>query len=61
MINLKNVPSGLNSLKIKVDKLGIGKIESNSVRLSKLRNLVKNYVIKNFEHNELVKNLIPLR
>ena len=33
---LKNVPSGLSSLKSKVDKLNIGKLETASVDLSKL-------------------------
>ena len=36
MINLKNVPSGLSSLKSKVDKLDIGKLETAPVDLSKL-------------------------
>ena len=36
MINLKNVPSGLSSLKSKVDKLDTGKLETAPVDLSKL-------------------------
>ena len=36
MINLKNAPSGLSSLKSKVDKLDIGKSETAPVDLSKL-------------------------
>ena len=36
MINLKNVPSGLSSLKSKVDKLDIVKLETAPVDLSKL-------------------------
>ena len=49
------------NLKSDLDNLNIDKIESNPVHLSKLRNLVKNYVITNFEHNKLVKNLMLLR
>ena len=44
---LKNVQSGLSSLKSKVDKLDIGKIETAAVDLSKLSNVVKNETIKN--------------
>ena len=40
----KNVPSGLNSLKTKEDKLNIGKLEITLVDLSKLSNVIKNDV-----------------
>ena len=43
---LKNVPSGLSSLKSKVDKSDIGKLETTPVDLSKLGNVVKNDVVK---------------
>ena len=38
---LKNEPSGLNSLKSKVNKLDTGKLETTPVDLSKLSNVVK--------------------
>ena len=37
---LKSVPSGLHSLKSKVDKLGTGKLETTPVDLSKLSEVV---------------------
>ena len=40
----KNVPSGLNSLKTKEDKLNIGKLEITLVDLSKLSIVIKNDV-----------------
>ena len=52
---LKNEPSGLNSLASKVDKLDIGRLETTLVDLSKLNNVVKNYIVKKTEYNELVK------
>ena len=52
--------SALNSLKSKVDKLDIGKLETTQVDLSKLCNVVKNYVIKPSEYDELVKKLMLL-
>ena len=48
--NLKNVPSGLNSLKTKVDKL-----VPALVHLSKLSDVVKNYVVRKTEYDKLVK------
>ena len=53
----KNVPSGFNGLKSKVHKLDIGKLETTSVDLSKLSNVVKNDVVKNTECHELVKKV----
>ena len=52
----KNVLSNLSNLKIKQDKLDIGKLETNPVHLSKLSSVVINYVVKKTEFNELVKN-----
>ena len=40
------MPSGLSSLKSKVDKLHIRKLETNPVDLSKLSKVVKNDVVK---------------
>ena len=51
------MPSGLSSLKSKVDKLGIGKLETTPVDLSKLSNAVKNDVVKKTKYNELVKKV----
>ena len=48
--NLKNVPSGLNSLKTKVDKLVPALVD-----LSKLSDVVKNYVVRKTEYDKLVK------
>ena len=42
-------------MKSKVDKLDIGRLETTSVELSKLSNVVKNDVVKKAEYNELTK------
>ena len=52
---LKNIPSGLNSLKSKADKLDVDKLETTPVDLRKLSNVVKNDVVKKTEYDELVK------
>ena len=44
-------------LKIKTDKLDIGKLETTSADLSKLENVVKNEVVKETEYNELAKKI----
>ena len=49
--NLIIVPSCLSNLKSKVDKLYIGKLETTSVDLSKLSDVVKNKVVKKTEYN----------
>ena len=46
--------SNLASLKIEVDKLDIDKLVSVPVDLSKLSDVVKNYVVKKTEYNKLV-------
>ena len=53
--------NNLNNLKSKVDQLDRGKLETTPVHLSKLSNVVKNYVVKRNEYDELVKkvNAIP--
>ena len=56
----KIVPSGLNSLKSKVDKLDIEKLETAPVDLSKLSNVVQNDVVKKNEYDELVKIILVL-
>ena len=54
---LKNVPSGLCNFKYKVDELDIGKLKTTTVDLSKLKNVVKNDVVKKTEYHELVKKV----
>ena len=49
------MPSWLSSLKSKVDKLDIGRLETTLADLSKLSNVVKNEVVKKIEYNELAK------
>ena len=56
MITL-SVPSGLKSLKSKVDKLDIGKIETTPIDLSKLSNAVKNDVLKQDVYNAKIKDI----
>ena len=56
MDNLKNIPIGLISLKIKADKLDIGKLETTLADLNKLSNVVKNDVVKKTEYNAKIKN-----
>ena len=47
-------------MKSRVDKLGIGKLETTPVHLSKLSDTVKYEVVKKIEYNKLVKKLIIL-
>ena len=56
----KNIPSNLSNLKSILDKLDIGKLETTSVDLGKLSNLVNNDVAKKNEYDELVKKLLIL-
>ena len=49
------MPSGLNSLKSKVDKLNIGKLETTAIDLSKLSDVVKNEVAKKTWYNIKIK------
>ena len=49
---LKNVPSGLSSLKSKVDKLHIGKLETSPVDLSTVSTVVKNNAVKKIKNIE---------
>ena len=53
---LKNVPSNLSNLKSKVDILDIGKLWT-TFDLSKPSNVGNNYVVKNTEYDELVKQI----
>ena len=56
MGQLKDVPSGLSSLKSKMDKLYIGKLETTPADLSKLSNVVKNEYFTTQEFNKLISN-----
>ena len=51
------MPSGLISLKSRVDKLSIGKLETTPVDLSKPSNVVKNKVVKKTEYNAKIKDI----
>ena len=44
-------------MKSKVDELDIGKLETTPVDLSKISNVVANYVVKKTEYTELVKKV----
>ena len=54
---LKSLPNNLSNSKRKVDKLGVGKVETIAVDLSKLSNVVKNDVARITEYNKLVKKV----
>ena len=55
--NLKNLTSSLSSLKSKIDKLQICKLETTPVDWSKLSDVVENYVVKKTEYVELVEKV----
>ena len=50
-------PYDLASLKSKIDKLDIGKLETTPLDLSKPSDLVKNEVVKKTKYDELVKKI----
>ena len=54
---MKNVPTNLNDLKSKVDKLDIDILVSVPVDLSKLSAVVKNNVVKKDVYNAKIKNV----
>ena len=49
------MPGGLSSLKSKIGKFDIGKLETSPVDLSKPTDVVKHDVVKKTEYDELVK------
>ena len=53
---MKNVPTNLSNLKIKVDKLDVDKLVPVPVDLNKLSDIVKNDVVKKDEYNAKIKN-----
>ena len=52
---LKNIPCGLNNLKSKANQLDIGKLDTKPFDVSKLSNVVRNYVFKKDLCNSKVK------
>ena len=59
---MKNVPTKLNKLKSKVDKLYVDKLVPVPVDLSKLSDGVKNYVVKKDVYNakiQIIEDKIP--
>ena len=54
---MKNVPTGLNSLKSKIDKLDDDKLVPVLVDLSKLSDVVKNDVVKKDEYNAKIRSI----
>ena len=51
------MPTNLNNIKGKVDKLDIGKLATAPVDLSKLSNAVKNEVVEKAEYNAKIKDI----
>ena len=51
MDKLENVPSSLNSLKSKVDKLDVDKLKSVPIDFKKLRDVVDKEVLKKSKYN----------
>ena len=60
-ISIKNLSNGLSSLKCKVDELDIGKLQFTPVDLIQLSDVVKNYVVKKTEYDELIKNVSNIK
>ena len=54
---MKNVPTNLNNLKSKLDKLDADKLVPVPVDLSKLSNAVKTYVVKKDAYIAMIKNI----
>ena len=55
------MPSGLNNIKSKVDKLDLDKLVPVPTDLSRLSDVVQNEVVKKDVYDELVKTLMLLR
>ena len=54
---MEKVPTGLNSLKRKVDKLDVDNLVPAPVDLSKLIDVAKNDVVKRDVYNAKIKNI----
>ena len=57
----ERLPSDLSSLESKVDKLDIAKLETTPVDLSKLKDVLKNDVVKKTEYYELIKTVNSIK
>ena len=57
MIHHNLLKNDLANLRSEVDKLDIGKLETDPTHLSKLSNVVKNNIVKKTEYDELVKKV----
>ena len=58
---LEKVPTGLNSLKSKVEKIDVDKLVSFPVDLSKPSDVVKTDVVKKTEYDELLKKISTIQ
>ena len=56
---MKNLPRGLSSLKSKVDKFDIGKLETTSDHVSKLSNVAKMMLLKGLNKIKSIEDKIP--
>ena len=56
-VELKKVPSNINNLKSKVDKLAVDKLVPVPVDLIKLSDVLKNDVVKRYVFNAKIKNI----
>ena len=54
---MKNVPTNLSTLKSKVDKLDVDRLVPVTVDLTKVRDVVKNDVVKKDAYNANIKNI----
>ena len=54
---MKNVQSGLNSLKSKLDDLDVRKLKTVPVNLKKLSDIVDNDVVKKTVYDQLLKKV----
>ena len=58
---MKNVSNNLSNLKCKVDQLDVDKLVPVPVDLSKLSDVVKNYVVKNTLYDKLAAKIALIR
>ena len=54
---MKNIPTNLSNLKSKEDKLGVDRLLTVPVDLSKLSDIAKNHVVKKDVYNAKIKNI----
>ena len=58
---LKNVPPNLGNFRYKVDKLDIDKLVPAPVGLSKLSDVIKNYIVKKDVYNSEIKRILKIK